>query len=110
MPELVGSSQARLLSSASSNSASEDESDDGVLNVAYGSTTSREGNPGCTRRGSRSDGDGCDEHDSEDENGPDEQAQGGVRQADAINQVWSRAALITAYVLYADYLTLLSRG
>jgi hypothetical protein len=106
MPEIGSSSQAPLLSSASSNSASEDESDDSRLNVAYGSTTSRDGNPRCTRRGSRSNGDHYDEHDDEDENGHDEPAQGGVRQADAINQVWSRTALITAYILYADYVDL----
>ncbi|KAI0887597.1 uncharacterized protein GGS22DRAFT_111725 [Annulohypoxylon maeteangense] len=35
----------------------------------------------------------------EDDEAPDAPVQNGIRQADAINQVWSRAALILAYCL-----------
>ncbi|KAI1124335.1 MFS general substrate transporter [Nemania abortiva] len=101
------SSQTPLLSPASS------ESDDGYddnVRGAYGSTSGK-GDAAVTVN-PRSHGDGGGDNDDDggrdydhDEDGEDEEhtsagssAPGGIQQADAINQVWSRAALVTAYV------------
>jgi hypothetical protein len=92
MQELKGGSQAPLLSSASNSS---DEEYDVNVRVSYGSAT-RKGDPFVIENRQSDDSD-------EDDDAPaGAPAQGGVQQADAINKVWSRAALVTAYLLYAS--------
>ncbi|KAI0431409.1 putative MFS siderophore transporter [Xylaria sp. FL1042] len=100
------SSQAPLLSpasSSSSNSSGSDNGYDGAARATYGSTSGKDDTVVPINPRSEDDGDGDDDDDDDfDEYDRDEEltapAQGGVQQADAINQVWSKAALVTAYL------------
>ncbi|KAI0416692.1 putative MFS siderophore transporter [Xylaria grammica] len=89
------SSQAPLLSSTSSSS---DDGYDGDMRITYGSTSGE--NDALLPVNSQSGDENEDDEDDEDEEDEelDTTAQGGVQQADAINQVWSKAALVTAYL------------
>lgn len=88
------SSQAPLLSPVSSSS---DGEYDGDARSTYGSTSGK--NDAIVPINSHTDDDD-DEDDGDEE--LDVPAHGGIQQADAINQVWTKAALVTAYLLYAD--------
>ncbi|RYC61245.1 hypothetical protein CHU98_g4968 [Xylaria longipes] len=88
------SSQAPLLSPVSSSS---DDECDGDVRAGYGSTSGK--NDAIITINPQSE----DEEGNEDDEDPqraraDSSSHGGVQQADAINQVWSRAALLTAYL------------
>ncbi|KAI1752911.1 MFS general substrate transporter [Xylaria castorea] len=85
------SSQAPLLSPASSES---DDEYDGDVRTSYGSTSGKDDAIVTINPPSE------DEEDDEDPQRAlaDSPSHGGVQQADAINQVWSRAALLTAYL------------
>ncbi|KAI0532925.1 putative MFS siderophore transporter [Xylaria digitata] len=85
------SSQAPLLSSVSNSS---DDGYDDDTRTTYGSTSGK--NDSILAINSPSDDDGDDEDDEDEE--LDASTQGGVQQADAINQVWSKATLVTAYL------------
>ncbi|KAI0396935.1 MFS general substrate transporter [Xylariaceae sp. FL0594] len=98
MPEFGSNVQAPLLGAGSNSSTSKNECGGSVPKIAYGSTISRDANPYFISRDSPCDMGGYGECDGDDEDGPDKQTQAGIRQADAINQVWSRATLITAYI------------
>ncbi|KAI0526219.1 putative MFS siderophore transporter [Xylaria bambusicola] len=90
------SSRAPLLSPVSSSSDGGSDFDE---RASYGSTSGRK--DGVLSTSSQSDDD--DDLDDEDEvDGRDEElgvpAHGGIQKADAINRVWSKAALVTAYL------------
>ncbi|TRX91812.1 hypothetical protein FHL15_007365 [Xylaria flabelliformis] len=87
----ISSSHAPLLSPASSSS---DDEYDGDVRASYGSTFGK--NDAIVTVNPQSE----DEEDDEDpQRAPaNSSSHGGVQQADAINQVWSRAALLTAYL------------
>ncbi|KAI1346557.1 putative MFS siderophore transporter [Xylaria sp. FL0043] len=96
------SSQEPLLrpgsSSSSSNGGSSDNDYDGAARTSYGSTSGK-GDAVVSINHPRSEDDN--HHDSDEFDGNEgltAPAQGGVQQADAINQVWSKAALVTAYL------------
>ncbi|KAI8625656.1 MFS general substrate transporter [Xylariaceae sp. FL1651] len=92
MPEYSSSSsssQAPLLSPISSSS---DEGYDADVRGTYGSTSRKDDVVVAVNTQSDDDEDGND-----DDAPTNVDSQGGVRQADAINLVWSRAALVTAY-------------
>ncbi|KAI0906562.1 putative MFS siderophore transporter [Ustulina deusta] len=84
------SSQAPLLSPVSSSS---DGEYDGDARSTYGSTSGK--NDAIVPINSHTDDDD-DEDDGDEE--LDVPAHGGIQQADAINQVWTKAALVTAYL------------
>ncbi|KAI3328498.1 putative MFS siderophore transporter [Ustulina deusta] len=84
------SSQAPLLSPVSSSS---DGDYDGDARSTYGSTSGK--NDAIVPINSHTDDDD-DEDDGDEE--LDVPAHGGIQQADAINQVWTKAALVTAYL------------
>lgn len=90
------SSQTPLLSPASS--GSDDEYDSNV-GTSYRSTAVK--NDAIITIGPQSEDEEGDEDDGDPQRAlADSPSHGGVQQADAINQVWSRAALVTAYLLY----------
>ncbi|KAI0199727.1 MFS general substrate transporter [Astrocystis sublimbata] len=96
-PSSSSSSQAPLLSPASSRS---DDEHDGDGKLSYGSTHGK--NRSTVTVNPEGEDTDDDDEDYEDDDDPqralvDSSSQGGVQQADAINQVWSRAALLTAY-------------
>ncbi|KAI1426107.1 putative MFS siderophore transporter [Xylaria sp. FL1777] len=85
------SSQAPLLSSVSSSS---DDGYDGDVRATYGSSLGKSD-------AVVSINDDDDDNDEDEDDGDEEltaPTQGGVQQADAINQVWSKAALVAAYL------------
>ncbi|KAI3336948.1 MFS general substrate transporter [Xylariaceae sp. AK1471] len=88
MQEFKSSSQSPLLSSVSSSS---DEEYDTDVRVTYGSTSTKSDAIVTINPQSDDDNDG-------DDAPADAPSQGGIQQADAINKVWSRAALVTAYL------------
>ncbi|KAI0099625.1 MFS general substrate transporter [Nemania sp. FL0031] len=105
------SSQTPLLSPTSS-STSDDGYDENVRN-AYGSTSGKDNtavtvnsrNAGVVGDDVDGHGHDYDDDDDDDEDDRDEEnafagspSPGGVQQADAINQVWSKASLVTAYI------------
>lgn len=97
------SSHAPLLSPVSK--SSDDGSDSDARASSYGSTSGKK--RAVPSISNHSDNDGDDNYDDDDEEyHRDEElgdaVHGGVQKADAINQVWSKAALVTAYLLYAD--------
>ncbi|KAI0405672.1 MFS general substrate transporter [Xylaria palmicola] len=99
-PSASTSSQAPLLSPVSS--SSDDGRDDDGRTTSYGSTPRKNVTVTRSPRGYDEDDDGDDEGDSEDGEGGEQaladSSHGGVQQADAINQVWSRASLAAAYI------------
>ncbi|KAI0545642.1 MFS general substrate transporter [Xylaria curta] len=88
----ISSSQAPLLSPASSGS---DDEYDGDVRASYGATFGKNDAIVTVNPQSEDDDDG-----GEDPQRAiaDSSSHSGVQQADAINQVWSRAALLTAYL------------
>ncbi|KAI0971106.1 putative MFS siderophore transporter [Xylaria arbuscula] len=88
------SSQAPLLSPVSSGS---DDGYDGDARTSYGSTSGKNDAVVSVRSQADNNDDDYDDEDDGDEEIASP-AQGGIQQADAINQVWSKAALVTAYL------------
>ncbi|KAJ3566346.1 hypothetical protein NPX13_g7166 [Xylaria arbuscula] len=95
------SSHAPLLSPVSK--SSHDGSDSDARASSYGSTPGKKHAFPAISNQSDNDGDVDDDYDEDDgdydrDEEPRDAAHGGVQKADAINQVWSKAALVTAYL------------
>lgn len=106
------SSQTPLLSPVSGSSDDDDGYHSRVRN-AYGSASGKDDITVTVKPPSDADDDAAAEGggDDDDDDRRDEgharagsAPDGGVQQADAINRVWSRGALVTAYFLYTDQL------